>query len=74
MNFNKKPVLGKTGLQVGRIGFSSSFGAPAVVFEEAFELLRMYYREYQPRVWLFEGKPGSPYSAERVVNVVKKAA
>ena len=38
------------------------------------ELLRMYYSEYQPRVWLFEGKPGSPYSAESVVNVVKKAA
>ena len=37
MNFNKKTVLGKTGLQVGRIGISSSFGAPSVVFEEAFE-------------------------------------
>ncbi len=37
MTFNKKQVLGKTGLIVGRLGISSSFGAPAEAFEEAFE-------------------------------------
>ncbi|MGW8321310.1 MAG: hypothetical protein ACWGSD_07135 [Thermodesulfobacteriota bacterium] len=30
-------VLGSTGLSVGRLGISSSFGAPARAFEEAFE-------------------------------------
>jgi predicted aldo/keto reductase-like oxidoreductase len=37
MNFNEKTVLGRTGLRVGKLGISSSFGAKAEVFEEAFE-------------------------------------
>ena len=36
-NFNEPGVLGRTGLQVGRLGISSSYGAPAAAFEEAFE-------------------------------------
>lgn len=30
-------MLGRTGLMVGRLGISSSYGAPAAAFEEAFE-------------------------------------
>jgi len=37
MDFSEKTTLGRTGLQVGRLGISSSFGAPASAFEEAFE-------------------------------------
>ncbi len=37
MDFNKKRILGKTGREAGRLGISSSFGAPAAAFEEAFE-------------------------------------
>jgi predicted aldo/keto reductase-like oxidoreductase len=37
MDFNTKVKLGITGLQTGRLGISSSFGAPALAFEEAFE-------------------------------------
>ena len=37
MNFSQQTILGKTGLKVGRLGISSSFGAPAQAFEEAFE-------------------------------------
>jgi aryl-alcohol dehydrogenase-like predicted oxidoreductase len=37
MDFSQPVVLGKTGLRVGRLGISSSFGAPAAAFEEAFE-------------------------------------
>lgn len=37
MDFNEKKILGRTGLAVGRLGISSSFGAPAQAFEEAFE-------------------------------------
>jgi aryl-alcohol dehydrogenase-like predicted oxidoreductase len=37
MDFNSKVILGKTGLHVGRLGISSSYGAPAEAFEEAFE-------------------------------------
>jgi aryl-alcohol dehydrogenase-like predicted oxidoreductase len=37
MDFSQPTVLGRTGLKVGRLGISSSFGAPAKAFEEAFE-------------------------------------
>ena len=37
MNFNDKVKLGKTGLEVGRLGIASSYGAPAEAYEEAFE-------------------------------------
>lgn len=33
----KKRILGSTGLRVGRLGVAASYGAPAEVFEEAFE-------------------------------------
>jgi predicted aldo/keto reductase-like oxidoreductase len=36
-NFDRQITLGRTGLTVGRLGISSSFGAPAAAFEEAFE-------------------------------------
>ena len=37
MDFKEKITLGRTGLRVGRLGISSSYGAPAKAFEEAFE-------------------------------------
>ena len=37
MDFKGKVTLGRTGLQVGRLGISSSYGAPAEAFEEAFD-------------------------------------
>jgi len=37
MDFSQKITLGRTGLQVGRLGISSSYGAKANVFEEAYE-------------------------------------
>ena len=36
-NFSETVTLGRTGLQVGRLGISSSYGAPAAAYEEAFE-------------------------------------
>lgn len=37
MDFKQNILLGRSGLKVGRLGISSSFGAPAEVFEMAFE-------------------------------------
>jgi len=37
MDFKEKVSLGRTGLQVGRLGISSSYGAPVKAFEEAFD-------------------------------------
>jgi predicted aldo/keto reductase-like oxidoreductase len=37
MGFQDQTILGRTGLKVGRLGVSSSFGTPAQAFEEAFE-------------------------------------
>lgn len=36
-NYSEPVILGRTGLKVGRLGISSSYGAPAAAFEEAFE-------------------------------------
>ena len=36
-NFSEPVILGRTGLKAGRLGISSSYGAPAAAFEEAFE-------------------------------------
>jgi aryl-alcohol dehydrogenase-like predicted oxidoreductase len=36
-DFSRSVILGRTGLKVGRLGISSSYGAPAAAFEEAFE-------------------------------------
>jgi integrase/recombinase XerD len=37
------------------------------------ELLRRYYKEYQPKEWLFEGQFGGPYSATSIHNILKAA-
>ena len=37
INFNQQITLGRTGLKVGRLGISSSYGTPAAAIEEAFE-------------------------------------
>ena len=37
MSFTRATTLGRSGLEVGRLGISSSFGAPAAAYEEAFE-------------------------------------
>ena len=37
MKFNRQITLGRTGLKVGRLGISSSYGTPATAIEEAFE-------------------------------------
>jgi len=37
MSFSEPAILGRTGLKVGRLGISSSYGAPAAAFEEAFD-------------------------------------
>lgn len=37
--------------------------------------LRQYYKYYRPKTYLFEGyKPGTPYSATSIQNIVKDAA
>jgi len=36
--------------------------------------LRLYYREWKPKKFLFEGKPGNQYSATSVATIVKRSA
>lgn len=36
-------------------------------------LLRKYFAEYRPKVWLFEGAPGQPYSASSLQKVFMAA-
>lgn len=43
MKINEKIILGRTSLEVGRLGISSSYGAKAETFEEAFEYGLNYF-------------------------------
>lgn len=36
-------------------------------------ILRQYFKEYQPKEWLFEGIKGNQYSAESVQSIVREA-
>lgn len=40
----------------------------------ALEDLRMYYKEWKPKIYLFEGRKANKYSAESVLRIVKVAA
>jgi len=42
--------------------------------EGLLKLLRQYYREYKPGIWLFEGQKGGQYSAENIAILLKTAA
>jgi site-specific recombinase XerD len=37
------------------------------------QLLRIYYKEFKPSYWLFEGQTGGKYSAKSVQNIFRKA-
>jgi integrase/recombinase XerD len=45
-----------------------------VLANTTLELLRKYYQQYKPRVYLFEGGAGIPYSSKSVSNIIKKAS
>ncbi|WP_239023019.1 tyrosine-type recombinase/integrase [Pontibacter mangrovi] len=39
--------------------------------QKLLESLRAYYREYRPKVWLFEGQYGGQYTTDSIRNVFK---
>jgi hypothetical protein len=55
--------LGKTGLNVGRLGVSASYGAPAEAFEEAFEKGCNYF------YWGSKRKGGM---RQAIINICRK--
>ena len=42
--------------------------------KSALDDLRLYYKEWKPQDYLFEGRKASKYTAESVLNIVKKSA
>lgn len=42
--------------------------------EKLLELLRIYYKEYQPKVYLFEGQYGDQYSTSSLRKILKEAS
>ena len=66
MTFREKIKLGKTGLLVGKLGISSSFGAPAKAFEEAFENGCNYF------TWGTFIKGRSDEMKEAIKSIIKK--
>lgn len=45
-----------------------------ILSETILQLLRKYYKEYQPKVWLFEGQNGGKYSKRSVQTIFTRAA
>jgi predicted aldo/keto reductase-like oxidoreductase len=66
MKFNEQPVLGKTGLKVGRLGIASGYGASAAAIEEAFE------RGCNYLTWGTFLKGYSPRMGEAIRNIIAK--
>lgn len=44
-----------------------------ILSKNVLEDLRVYFQEYKPQSWLFEGMKGSKYSAESVVKIIKRS-
>ena len=44
-----------------------------ILSEKALELLRLYYKEYKPKNYLFEGQKGGKYSSESAGQLFKRA-
>ncbi len=65
MDFSEKRILGKTGLQVGRLGLASSYGAPTEAFEAAFERGCNYF------VWNSFIRGRSKKMRDAIRNIVK---
>jgi integrase/recombinase XerD len=38
------------------------------------KILRTYYREYKPKIYIFEGQNSEQYSSTSISNVIKNAA
>jgi predicted aldo/keto reductase-like oxidoreductase len=66
MNFKEKIKLGKTDLHVGKLGISSSFGASAKAFEEAFDKGCNYF------TWGTFIKGHSGEMKEAIKNIINK--
>lgn len=66
MDFSQPTVLGRTNLKVGRLGISSSYGAPVEAFEEAFEKGCNYF------TWGTFIKGRSAPMREAIRNIIKK--
>ena len=45
-----------------------------VLSERLLDLLRIYYKEYKPAYWLFEGASGEKYSRSSLAKVFRRAA
>lgn len=46
----------------------------SLLSDNLLQLLRQYYREYNPKTFLFEGQAGGKYSPTSIANILKKAA
>ena len=46
----------------------------SLLSDNLLQLLRQYYKEYNPKEYLFEGQNGGKYSATSISNILRKAA
>jgi len=63
MDFNRRRILGRTGLSVGCLGIACSYGAPTEAYEEAFERGVNYF---------YWGSMRKTSMAQAIRNIIKK--
>jgi predicted aldo/keto reductase-like oxidoreductase len=63
MDFDQRRILGQTGLNIGRLGIASSYGAPTEAYEEAFERGVNYF---------YWGSMRKKSMAQAIRNIIKK--
>jgi site-specific recombinase XerD len=44
-----------------------------IVSKKTLLILRQYFAQYQPKVWLFEGESGGQYADSSIYSIFKKA-
>jgi len=44
-----------------------------ILSDKILKLLKKYYKEYKPTIWLFENQPGNQYSRRSIQKIFKKA-
>lgn len=61
-------------MTVNIIGSKGNKDRISLLSKNLLKLLRIYYKEYQPKDYLFEGMNGGRYSPTSIANILKKSA
>jgi len=70
INFLKNGVIGENTIIIKK---SKKKDRYTLLSKKTLITLRQYFKEYKPKVWLFEGESGGQYSTTSVEKILKRA-